>query len=250
MIPSTFAEKHYRSAGERNLCAMIDGFFAREFPKFFGAILRRKVVEELMGIIESLHVSTEQLTPGQCLWLALDVKTRGDHPNRRLRPVVLTMFSPSDAEQLASGVRMREVASDAVARIMREAYQQGALLSMRDIELLTWRHSGSLTATRTAYERANDCVLPHTGTLQDMGSCITHKREIVLKTVKEGMAPTEVARQTNHTLRAVERYVNDYQRVVECCRLSPSMDYIARVTRISPHVVAQYLKIDREIHPL
>lgn len=249
MIPTPDAQKRYRTARERLVRYALNRFFALEFPRLFGPLLRQKVVDELLRIFSTLHRDVEHVRPGQCLWLALDARTRGDHPQRRLKPVILTLFNEADAESLSSGVAMTQVRSEAIARVMREAHQQGALLSMRDIELLTWRRSGSHTNDRQRYEKANDCVLPHTGTLQDMGSCVTHKRQIVIKAIGQSLDPLEVARQTNHTLAAVERYVNDYQRVVACLAHSRDVVYISKVTKIAPFVVRQYLEIHKELNP-
>ena len=86
----------------------------------------------------------EHLKPGQIVWNAVSINTRADWANVRFVPVVLTMINEHDIEQLASGVRMSEIAKQGIARITKEAYDQGALLSMRDIGLLTWRYSGAI----------------------------------------------------------------------------------------------------------
>ena len=246
MISASFAEKHYRSAQSRFLRGAIDEFFAREFGRHFGSILREKIVEEVMKLIDALTPKIEHLTPGQCLWVAVDAQTRADSPQRRLRPVVLTLIAQEDVARLSAGVKMAEIASEAIARIMREAHQQGALLSMRDIELLSWHSSGSLTKYRTDYEREHECVLPHTGSLHDMGSCLTHKDVIVRKALFQGIDPGDVARQTAHTLQAVERYTKDFQRVRYCYDKQLAEESIALVTGIARHVVRQYIAIIEE----
>jgi hypothetical protein len=248
MIARSHAEKHYRSAQSRFLRGALEEFFQRELERHFGALLRRKIVDEVMRLIESLTPQSDQLRPGQCLWVAVDAQTRADSPGRKLRPVILTLVTQEDVARLSSGVRMSQIAGESMARIMREAYQQGALLSMRDIELLSWRHSGAWTSCRQAYEKKHECVLPHTGSLHDMGSCITHKDVIVRKAVHEHIDPRDVARQTNHSLKAVERYTKDYHRVEQCYSRQLSEETISLVTGIARHVVRQYIKLIDE-HP-
>lgn len=243
MIPRSYAQKRYRSAGDRCVRGVLDEFFERQFPKLFGPMIRKRIVEELMKLIESVYRPHKHLQPGQCLWLAVDKATRADSPNRRLRPVILTMVEPEGVKRLAAGQPMPSIIPDAIARIMHEAHAQGALLSMRDIELLTWRSSGALTEHRKHYEQQHDGPLPHTGTLHDMGSCITHKAQIVRKAVHEGKDPRQVALDTRHTLPSVERYVRDYWRVRQCYAKEPSIDYIATVTGLSRHVVKQYIEL-------
>lgn len=243
MIAASFAEKHYRSAQSRFLAGALEEFFEREFGRHFGLILRRKIVEEVMKLIGTLTPAVDQLQPGQCLWVAVDALTRADSPQRKLRPVILTLVTQEDVARLSRGERMQQIAQESIARIMREAYQQGALLSMRDIELLSWHRSGTLTKYRTDYEQAHECVLPHTGSLHDMGSCLTHKDIIVRKALFEGIAPRDVARQTNHSLQAVERYTKDYQRVEQCYKKGFSQENIALVTGIARHGVRQYIEL-------
>jgi len=49
------------------------------------------------------------------------------------------------------------------------------LLSVRDAALLFYRHCSTVTQVRQEYEQQHDCVLPHPGSLQDMGSTVSHK---------------------------------------------------------------------------
>jgi hypothetical protein len=67
-------------------------------------------------------------------------------------------------------------------------------------------------------------------------------------TVQEHLDPREVARQTNHSLQAVERYTKDYHRVKQCVDRQLSEENISLVTGIARHVVRQYIKLIDE-HP-
>lgn len=247
MIPKSAAHKYYHSATQRFLGPALNEFFRRELPKHFGPLMRDRLVQEIMAIVNSLKADQQTLEPGQLLWYALDKHTRADNPNRRLRPVILTLVAIEDCKRLAKGTPMKKIASEAIARIMKEAYQQGALLSMRDIELLTWHSKGSLCRFRQYYENNHQTSLPHTGTLHDMGSCISHKAMIVRKIILEKKDPRFVAQETNHTLEAVEHYVKDYRRVEQCFLHNPDPQYISIVTAIAKYVVLEYIDI---IHSL
>ncbi|MBE9541390.1 MAG: DUF1670 domain-containing protein, partial [Proteobacteria bacterium] len=141
----------------------------------------------------------KRIKPGQILWNALDINTRGDSPNRRYVPVVLSVITENDVEQLANGVPMSVVANNAIARMYKEAYEQGGILSTRDIGLLTLRSPSWVSKMRLNYEKEHDCLLPHTGLLHDMGSCISHKTTIIRKVLVEKKDPADVARECNHT---------------------------------------------------
>lgn len=243
MIQVSESYKRYHSAHARFLRPILARFFEQEFPRLLGPILRDRLIDELLKLFDKLVVSYDHLKPGQVLWNAVDRTTRPDSPRCKLVPVVLTLIDEADCVDLSNGMSMPELVPRCIARIMREAYAQGALLSMRDIELLTWRPTSALTKHRRAYETQHNITLPHTGSLQDMGSCITHKGVILRKLLLEKKDPRTVARETHHTVQAVERYLNDFRRVQHCYEKERSTDFIVTATALAKHVVLQYIDI-------
>lgn len=243
MIPPSNDQKLYSPARRRFLQDSIESFFESEFPKLFGPIMRRRLSEALLHLIEQQLPAREFLRPGQCLWNALSADSRPGSSKSRPVPVVLTLIDPDDIEDLVAGKKMSEIARQAVARITREAYEQGALLSMRDIGLLVWRTNGTISTIRKKWETAHDQLLPHPGNLHDFGSCISHKTTIVTKTVKEGKDPRRVARETGHSQVAVDRYLRDYHRVRTAYEHHPDLDFVCHTTGLSKHLVKQYVRM-------
>ncbi len=205
--------------------------------------MREKLAEELIGLFETLAPEASRVKPGQILWNALDQKTRGDSPNRKYVPVLLSLITEEDVAQLAQDAPMSQITKTAIARMIREAYRQGGILSSRDLGLLTLRHPTLVSRLRKTYEQEQGCTLPHTGTLHDMGSCISHKAMIVHKVVVEKKDPADVARECSHSQRAVDRYLKDFHRVNISYAQNPNIDYVHTVTGIAKHVVKQYLEI-------
>lgn len=243
MIKAPDSVKRYRSAKDRFLKPVIMNFFARECPKFFGPIMREKLADELVNLFGAIAPETSRLRHGQILWNALDKNTRGDSPRRRYVPVVLTVISEQDVEQLTQGVPMSKIAEGAIARMIRQAYEQGGILSSRDLGLLTLRQPGSASVLRRHYEAQHRCTLPHTGALHDMGSCVSHKTTIIRKVVLEKKDPAQVARECNHSQAAVDHYLKDYHRVKTLHDLAQDIEFIHLVTQIAKHVIRQYIKI-------
>lgn len=242
IIPSN-NYKHYHSAKQRFLKSLIVNFFAGELPKLFGPQLRDKLGDEIVKLISKAMPDKENVKPGQVVWTAIDKTTRPDSPNRKFVPVVLTLVDENDVDELVKGTRRTKISEDAIARITKEAYQQGALLSMRDIALLSWRNDSYVSIMRKAYEKRQDITLPHTGSLQDMGTCITHKDAIVRKVIVEKKDPVQVAGETNHTLRAVESYIKDFRRVQTCHTQNPDIEFISQATGLTKNLIQQYIKI-------
>jgi len=219
-----------RPPKNRFLQASIENFLDREFPRTFGPVIRKKMSEKIVELVEKQLPQKDFLRPGQCVWNAVSISTRPDSPNRRMVPVILTLVDPADTALLAKGKRMSEIAGRSIARICKEAFEQGALLSMRDIGLLIWRDNANISNMRKKWEATQNTILPHVGTIQDFGTCITHKTTIVRKVVYEEKDPRKVADETKHSQRAVDRYIKDFHRVRMCCELNPDIEFVSRTT--------------------
>jgi hypothetical protein len=243
MIKSPDCVKRFNSAKVRFLKGTLESFFMQEFPKLIGPILRDKLIDELIKLLEKALPLEDHVRPGQIVWNVVSVSTRADSPNPRFVPVTLTIVDEEDIDKLAKGVPMSEIMKQAVARIIQQAYRQGGLLSMRDIGLLTWRYGGSISPYRKKYEKEQNVTLPHTGSLQDMGSCISHKSMIVKKIAIDKKDPYTVARETNHSMLAVDRYIKDFNRVRMCHEDGKDSDFISLATGLNRNVVNEYVKI-------
>lgn len=246
MIEQPQSQKHFGSAQKRFLQSSIENFLDREFPKTFGPLIRQKLAEKIVDLVNQQLPCKDYLRPGQCVWNAVSINSRPNNPDRRLIPVILTLVDPSDVEQLARGARMSVIAQQSIARICREAFEQGALLSMRDIGLLVWRGNAAISQIREKWEGAQKTTLPHVGTIQDFGTCISHKTFIVRKVAYEGKDPRRAADETKHSQRAVDRYLKDFHRVRICYEHSPNIEFVTRTTGLSKRLVNQYVSIIEE----
>lgn len=238
--------KRYHSAKARFLKPVMMNFFARECPRFFGPTLREKLTDELINLFDAVAPETSRITHGQVLWNALDKNTRGDSLWRRYVPVVLTLISEQDVKELTNGISPTQIARKAVARMIREAYEQGGILSSRDLGLIMLRNPKITSQWRREYEAENHCTLPHTGALHDMGSCVTHKETIVRKVIIEKKDPASVSRETKHCQAAVDRYLKDYHRVKTLYKLDQDIEFIHLATEIAKHVIKQYIALIEE----
>ena len=140
MIAPSDHVKRFASAKTRFFKSMLSAFFDREFPKLFGPLMREKIADELMALFEAHMPERQHLMHGQMLWNALDKRTRADSPNPRYVPVILSVITKDDVNELTNGTPMNTIAGRAIARMTEEAYEQGGILSSRDLGLLRLRH--------------------------------------------------------------------------------------------------------------
>jgi hypothetical protein len=243
MIERTFAQKHYSTAKDRFLKPAFVNFFKREFSSLMGPMVQDKVAEQIIEIFEKLYPTMDRLQPGQILWNALDKTTRASSSKRKYVPVVLTVINRDDVQQLENGVSITKIRQNSIARVIEEAYQQGGLLSMRDISLILLRDGTYVSKHRKLYEVQNHKVLPHTGNLHDMGTCTSHKNQIIYKVIVEKKDAYTVARETNHSQRAVDRYLVDYYRVKTVFKEKQDPEFISLVTNMSKSLVIEYINL-------
>jgi len=246
MIRQPDGIRKYRTAHDRFLKPCIVNFFAREFSGYFGPIVRENIADALIEIFEQNALPKDRIKHGQMLWNALDKNTRADSPKRKYKPVVLTLVSDEDIKLFEKQTSPREIKKQVMARIIKEAYQQGGILSNRDTSLILAYSDTKLSALRIEYEKENKVVLPHTGVMHDMGSTITHKVMIVYKHVVEKKATNIVALETNHSQKAVDHYIKDYHRVKTLFDDKKDIQYIHMATRIAKPVIGQYLDIIKQ----
>ena len=242
MIQKSRNVKQYRSAHDRYLKPMIVNFLVHEL-RYLGPITAANVADELIGIFEENVPQKDKLKHGQMLWNALDKNTRGDSKKRKYKSVIISVVADEDVALFEQGKPSREIRKQIIARIMKEAYQQGGVLSTRDVALILSKDSAGISHERIQYETENQTVLPHPGVLHDMGSTITHKRMIVHKYVVEKKSTNIIALETNHSQRAVDHYVRDYNRVKILLDESKTLEFIHLATKIAKHVIKEYQKI-------
>ena len=235
--------RKYRTAHDRFLKPAIINFFENEFSGHFGPIIRENIAEALINLFNNLCPETSHLKPGQMIWNALDKSTRADSLRRKYKPVILTVVDDTDIEMFEKELPPTRIRAHAMARMMKEAYQQAGLLSIRDLSLIFTVQARNLSNVRIRYEKENNVVLPHTGSIHDMGSTLTHKVQIIYNHIILGKDPLKVARETNHSQRAVDRYIKDYHKVKTLTDDGKDVDYINMVTNISKHVIIQYQQI-------
>lgn len=243
MIPTASSVKHYSSAHDRFLKPAIVNFFEREFCGMFGPVVRENIADALIDLFNSLCPESTRLKPGQIVWNALDKRTRADNEKRRYKPVILSLVTDDEVLMFEKGTSVSTIRKNVMARMIREAYQQGAVLSTRDLSLLLVSSAAYLSQLRIEYEKEHKTILPHTGVIHDMGTTLTHKRIIVYKHVVEKKDPSIVARETNHSQPAVDKYLKDFNRVKTLVNDDKDLNFIHHTTNISRPVIKQYLQI-------
>lgn len=250
---TNYVAKHYSPQKARGLEAALTQRLAEEFPRLGGPRMLKLCSELIMEVIDTHIVTSDRVGHGQVLWSAIDLH---DPPYRkqtaattRMKPVILNLFHPDELDMILDRTHTwSEIVRNRMVRLCSEAHRQGGLLSGVDLSLLLGMADSRVGTIIAQYEAETDTVIPRRATLHDMGSGVTHKRIICRKRYLEGKDPQQVARETHHTLEAVDRYLGQYDRVRHCRQEGMDSQETAHILGCSERLVREYLEIDNQIN--
>ncbi len=154
--------------------------------------------------------------------------------------VALSLLDPADRD-LADATKLRHFR---IGRLCEEAREQGGLLTQEDLAQLLFCDARTIRRDIQALKKL-DIHIPTRGQQKDIGPTLTHKG-VAIRLWLEGKEPQEVARHINHSLRAVERYLNHFARAIYCTGHGFGVLQTAFALGISLPSVHAYLDIHRE----
>jgi hypothetical protein len=84
--------------------------------------------------------------------------------------------------------------------------------------------------------------LPLRSTIKDMGKSISH-RVLIVKQWLQGKEFSEIARNTNHTVRSVANYVDKFKRIICLAKDNYEINAISFFVKLSPSLTQQYYQL-------
>lgn len=249
--PVDYVRKHYAPLLQKTLQNALSHVIAEQFPRIGGPRIRALCAQMILDVVSAHVRPTEHMHHGQVLWLGIAI----DDPPRRYRrtadtrlvPVVLDLSTPEDVHARLDRKSAHERLGIKAVRLCEQAHGQGALLSNCDLAELMDRDDAAIAQVLSAHETKTGRLVPRRATLHDVGSGLTHKRIICWKRYAEGKSAEIVAKETYHSLEAVDRYLGQFDRVRHCRREGLSPEKTAFTLNCSVALVNEYLAIDREL---
>lgn len=246
-----YLRKHYAPLLQKNLQNALSHLIGEQFPRIGGPRIRALCAQMVLELISAHVRPTDHMRHGEVLWLGIAT----DDPPRRYRriaetrlvPVVLDLSTPEDIQARLDGQSAQERLRMKVVRLCKQAHQQGALLSNCDLAELLARHDSAVSKVLVEHEGQTGELLPRRATLHDVGTGLTHKRIICWKRYAEGKPADVIAKETYHSLEAVDRYLGQFDRVRHCRREGLSPEKTAFTLNCSVGLVKEYLAMDREL---
>ncbi len=243
-----YLHKHFKPMKAKSLRSQLSRTIRQNFPHIGGARITDLCADMILEVVAHHLRPRDSMHHGQLLWLGFDID---DPPSRnktaenvRLVPVVLDLWTDKDLDAQLDRLPASERLLARCIRLHEQAHAQGALLSNVDLAGMLGVSDSRISSLLAAHEREHKVVIPRRATLHDVGSGVTHKRIICWKRYVDGKSPDVIARETHHSLTAVDRYLGMFNRVRCCNQQQMPSHEIARVLACTERLVLEYLDID------
>ena len=206
---------------------------------FEASIITEKAQEVFqLGVYEA----RQALQPGQMIWQAIDEKEPPGKPLseclfKRIRLTVLCL--EEDLEVLKNYGHSAKRGQQ-ILRMTQEAVDQQALLTQEDLAVILDSDVKTIRSDIKRYQDKHGIVIPTRGTKKDIGPGLTH-RDRAVELFIQGKDAVAIARDLNHSLKAVERYIQGFCRVVYCHAQLRNTLKSALVVGVSVAAVNRYL---------
>lgn len=203
----------------------------------FSPIVARALLNKIASYNNSNNPSNQSV--GTIFYWAASSKEPAGKPIEEINlvQVRLTLNASTDISVLRkSGMQaLREVK---IARITQEAQDQGAYLTQEDIAVLL---CSSVRTVRRDIERLrkNGIDIPTRGQKMDIGKGVSHKAQIVELYLKNYQY-TDIERHTKHSTASIERYIQDFSRVVMLLNQDLNIADIRPAANMSERLIYEY----------
>jgi hypothetical protein len=165
---------------------------------------------------------------------------------RRLKPVILTVWSEGELKTCSWGDPLSdEQMAERIVRVCFEAYRQGGLLSLMDLQWIFHISVRKISELIRRAQRECTIIVPTPGTVLDAGRSITHK-DIVIELHLQGYTVREIARMTYHSPRAVDNYIGTFESVLILDLYHIPKRLMARILKKGISLIEEHLQLDRK----
>lgn len=128
-----------------------------------------------------------------------------------------------------------------LARMTRQAYDQGALLSYEDLAMILT--TSPATVKRDVYHLKHQGMFIMTrGSKHDMGPGLSHKT-VIIDLYLKNYTFTEIERITNHSETSIKRYLADFIQIATLYQQKFSENQMRVIAKMSSRIIREYVQL-------
>ncbi|HMR68556.1 MAG TPA: DUF1670 domain-containing protein [Anaerolineae bacterium] len=250
----------YASIEKRNFRSALIYLLETQYNLLFSRRILNVLAEDVEELVAKFYPKTERGSSGQLIWTCTGDDGQKAQPGKpaesyQTTTVVLPLIEAEDIqEQLEpwgkgkGKSRQQARHKRQIERIVNAAFAQGGLLTQAELSMILGLSSTAVRSYVREIETETGQPLPLKGYKMDQGSRPTHKGDII-RLYEQGMEAPDIARQTHHSLKSVERYLKDYERVRMLLKQTLSVEEISAIIGRGQSVIKEYIAQAQQFHP-
>ena len=206
------------------------------------------VLETVHKVFGDFFETSDNLQPGKVKFVVLSIENSPAKKLSEAEKITVTLTLDDAKKDLKIKEKRGVVAlrQHRLQRICNEAFIQGGLLTIEDIANRIFC-CGERTIVRDINAlKQQGIVLPLRSTIKDMGRTLSHRKLIVEKWL-QGLEYSGIARQTNHSIDAINNYINKFKQVVVLYLDEYNVNDIAFIIKISAQLVQIYIDLWKQL---
>lgn len=212
------------------------------------------VSEAICNVVKEVYLpilnSPTNIQPGQMLFTCLHQSNGPSVAIKDAKMVTVTLTIDAGAQDVSVRAQggIEALRRHRIVRLCAEAYSQQGLLTVED---LAYRllNVGERTIQRDLAALRKEKHWPALrSTIKDIGRTVTH-RTLLIKHWLMGDELSDLQRKYNHSLCAIENYINTFKRVVLLEHQRYSVEKTAYLLKISQALVRAHRQIWAEFAP-
>lgn len=250
----TSRQEDFSPLRDKTVSNVLRQLFVTQFGYENKVIFAEAMIERILETMDAFVKPAAFLKPGQLLWMAVanDGRKHAHQPMKEIPkvPIILDLITDEELQSLAEGLDYRTVRRHRHARLLEQAFAQGGVLAQSDLAALTLTSRTMVRADLTHFRETENRLLPHRGSVQDVGGTLTHKVEII-RLFEAGFLEPDICRLLPiiHDLPAVENYVQTYKNVIKLLERGFAPSEVSGILSIDKRLVQAYIDIIHEHHP-
>jgi hypothetical protein len=251
----------YASIEKRTFAAAVVHLLETEYGFLGGRRVMQLLAEDIQQLVDEFYPASQRAGSGSLIWTCTADEGQKAEVGKRTEEyktvtVVLPLVAKEDLAARTQGTAGRAGRAAAtrarekrqLARVVKAAHAQGGLLTLAELSVILNHGYGQTQRYVREWEAETGELLPLKGYHMDQGSRPTHKGPII-RLFEQGKEPPDIARETGHALKSVERYLKDYERVRLLLAQGVAVEQLSPLVGRGPQVVLEYVEIAREYHP-
>jgi hypothetical protein len=203
------------------------------------------ISEAICNVVKEIYLplinSPSNIRPGQMLFTCLSLSNGPSVAikDALMATVTLTIDGGAEDTTIRTQYGIESLRQHRIIRLCAEAHSQGGLLTVEDLAHRIFNVGERTIHRDLAILRKRNEWPALRSTVKDIGRTVTH-RELLIKHWLMGDELSDLHRKYNHSLSAIENYINTFKRVVALQHQKYSVEDTAYLLKISQALVQAY----------